>query len=131
MLNEAEREELHLHLTQRRQELIDEGDLAISPNRTDPTRPPDEDEQPLTEMNQVIASKRNRLRAQEIEGINRALYMLEHQPEDYGECEECGEMIPLGRLKIMPWASQCVVCLGRQEKLHKSTRRRHIFDYQE
>lgn len=129
MLKAKEREELREHLLRRRQELIEEGDHAIEPNRKDPTQIPDEDEQPLNEMNQVIASKRNHLRLQEIEGITRALAMLEHSPEDYGECQECGELIPLGRLKIMPWAQHCVSCLQKQESLHKSTRRRHALDY--
>lgn len=129
MLKVKEREELREHLLRRRQELIEEGDHAIEPNRKDPTQIPDEDEQPLNEMNQVIASKRNQVRLQEIEGISRALAMLEHNPEDYGECQECGELIPLGRLKIMPWAQHCVRCLQKQESLHKSTRRRHALDY--
>ena len=131
MLTAQDLDELRQHLLARRDALIQEGDVLIEPNRKDPSQIPDEDEQPLNEMEQIIASKRNRLRAQELEGITRALTMIELQPEDYGECEECGEAIALGRLKIMPWTTRCVRCLQRRESLHKSTRRRHALDYHE
>src|SRR3954467_6987017 len=45
-------------------EILNEGDLPIEPGRTDPAAVgSDEDEQPLAEMSQTIASTRNRTRA--------------------------------------------------------------------
>jgi len=33
----------------------------------------------------------------------------------YGECEECGEEIPIKRLQAVPWAACCVRCQQRRE----------------
>lgn len=29
---------------------------------------------------------------------------------NYGNCVKCGDPIPLGRLKFMPWTTKCVKC---------------------
>ena len=34
----------------------------------------------------------------------------------YGICSECGELIPEGRLKVIPFATHCVDCLEILEK---------------
>ena len=49
-------------------EILAEGDLEIEPSAKDPTEVTDEDAQPLAEMNQVIASKRNRARTEVLAG---------------------------------------------------------------
>jgi RNA polymerase-binding protein DksA len=36
----------------------------------------------------------------------------------YGECIDCGEDIPLERLKVQPTASRCVPCQERHELTH-------------
>lgn len=28
----------------------------------------------------------------------------------YGDCIKCGDPIPVGRLKLMPWTTRCVKC---------------------
>ena len=69
---------------------MNEGDLAIEPGRTDPAAVgTDEDEQPLAEMSQTIASSRNRTRAGELSKIQAALTRLEQDPEGFGLCAEC------------------------------------------
>jgi len=35
----------------------------------------------------------------------------------YGLCEDCGDAIPLGRLRANPTALRCAECQGRREKL--------------
>ena len=35
----------------------------------------------------------------------------------YGQCEDCGDAIPLGRLLANPTALRCAECQGRREKL--------------
>lgn len=35
---------------------------------------------------------------------------------EYGRCQECGEPIPEGRLKIRPYAIYCVKCKSRHEQ---------------
>ena len=42
---------------------------------------------------------------------------------EYGICEECEEEIPLGRLKVMPFARHCVKCKADLEKQQAQTKR--------
>jgi DnaK suppressor protein len=44
----------------------------------------------------------------EMEAIDRALARI--ASGDYGVCEECGERIPLERLRVLPTAARCVPC---------------------
>lgn len=44
----------------------------------------------------------------ELEAVDRALARIESG--DYGTCEECGERIPLERLRALPAAARCVTC---------------------
>ncbi len=131
-MNPEELESLRLLLIERRQALVKEGDLKAEPNRTDVQTLPDEDEQPLNEMNQVIASRRNRVRAEEIAGIDGALQRIQHDPDEFGICQDCEEPIAIGRLRLMPWALFCVKCQGRrgsQQRAARAGRRRHAGDF--
>lgn len=56
--------------------------------------------------------EREKLRA-----IEDALERIEDG--SFGICEECGCKIPVGRLKIMPFATVCVDCKSREEKQSK------------
>lgn len=40
--------------------------------------------------------------------LERTLDRME--AKEFGVCEKCGETIPMGRLEIMPFATQCVKC---------------------
>ena len=122
-------EEWRARLVARRDALLAEGDAKIEPNRRDPGSVPDEDEQPLNEMNQVIASQQNRRRVEELTRINGALRRRELDPEAFGECQECGELIASGRLELMPWALYCVRCQDRLAPRRAGHRRRHATDY--
>jgi DnaK suppressor protein len=42
---------------------------------------------------------------------------------EYGICEECEEEIPLGRLKVVPFARYCVRCKADIEKQQAQTKR--------
>ena len=42
---------------------------------------------------------------------------------EYGVCEECEEEIPLGRLKVVPFARYCVRCKADIEKQQAQTKR--------
>lgn len=53
--------------------------------------------------------------------IDEALLKIEDG--EYGICEECEEEIPLGRLKVMPFARYCVKCQSDIEKIQAQTRR--------
>jgi len=112
-----------------RDQILAEGDIAIEPVRKDAARVgSDEDEQPLVEMGQVIASKRNRSRTDILARVNRALARLESEPEAFGLCRECGE--PIGkRLAAMPYVERCVECQQASDGSHKPGRRRHLLDF--
>ena len=127
-MNEHEIATFRQKLEARRAELIAEGDIEIEPVRTDPSENADEDAAPLTEMNQVIASRRNKTRALELERINGALARLATTPEDFGDCADCGEPIGPKRLELMPWALYCVSCQEARSP-SRGKRRRHIADY--
>lgn len=110
-------------------ELVAEGDASLeSTSRDGGDGKVDEDAAPLSEMNQVIASNRNRERAQRKSQIEDALERLDEDPEMFGVCELCDEDIPRGRLELMPWVGMCIRC---QEKVEADLPRgrRHLTDY--
>lgn len=116
-------------LLELRGQIIREGDLEIEPARKDPADVQnDEDGAPLTEMNQVIASKRNRERTQTLGKIDQALRRLEDDPEAFGLCIECDE--PIGkRLLVMPYVELCVTCQQSRDQPSGPSGRRHLRDY--
>ena len=59
-------------------------------------------------------SERDREKLREIEDA------LERIGEgSFGECEICGAKIPMQRLKIMPFTTECVACKSKLEKQRK------------
>ena len=128
-LRPADIERLRDALLDARLALQDAGSVEIAPNRADPAdTKTDEDAQPLNEMNQVIASNRNRARAGSLEAIEAALDKIAEDEGEYGLCEECDERIPLGRLELMPWAELCTKCQTKLES-PRGGGRKHLLDY--
>src|SRR5439155_17062556 len=89
--------------------------LRIDPNVEEGERA-DEDDQPLNEMHQAIASSRNASEAGVLKRVRAALHRLDEEPDDFGNCIDCGEAIAAGRLKAMPWAELCVECQSKKDK---------------
>jgi DnaK suppressor protein len=100
-----------------RAEILRTGPARIEPNRQDPstTGVADEDAQALSEMMQVLASKRNEGQAALVRRIDRALAKLADAPEEFGLCEECEEEISPKRLALVPYATLCVACQARHD----------------
>ncbi|HWV39863.1 MAG TPA: TraR/DksA family transcriptional regulator [Vulgatibacter sp.] len=112
-----------------RDEIRRAGAVRVDPVRRDPVAVGgDEDEQPLAEMLQVIASKRNASRAGELARIEAAIARIDEAPEDYGLCAECEEEIAPGRLAAMPWVERCIDCQGKRDAPRGGTRR-HLTDF--
>jgi RNA polymerase-binding transcription factor DksA len=111
-------------------EILAEGDIAIEPVRKDEVRVTgDDDEAPLTEMNQVIASKRNRSRTDVMGRVVAALSRLESAPDDFGLCKECGEAIGK-RLEALPYVELCVQCQEETDGARDFVgRRRNLTDF--
>ena len=58
---------------------------------------------------------------EKLRNIKEAL--LRFEEGDYGVCDECGCDIPIGRLKVVPFARQCVKCKSDIEKMQAQTKR--------
>jgi DnaK suppressor protein len=112
-----------------RAQILAEGDVAIEPVRKDETQVAgDEDGQPLAEMSQVIASRRNRDRTDVLARVNTALARIKNEPALFGLCRECEE--PIGkRLQAVPYVELCVECQQERDGTAKPGRRRHLLDF--
>ncbi len=58
---------------------------------------------------------------EKLRSIDEALLKIEEG--EYGICEECEEDIPIGRLKVVPFAHYCVKCKADIEKQQAQTKR--------
>jgi DnaK suppressor protein len=125
----AERARKKQKLLDLKAELLDGGDIAIEPGRTDAAAVgTDEDSQPLAEMSQTIASSRNRERTVILRLVDVALRRLEHEPEAYGLCVECDEPISAKRLDLRPYVELCVECQQAKDAPRGGTRK-SLTDY--
>ncbi|MDZ7690087.1 MAG: TraR/DksA C4-type zinc finger protein [Balneolaceae bacterium] len=58
--------------------------------------------------NKTINDKALREQKNRLQKLERSLEKLEKG--SYGKCVKCGNGIPVGRLKFMPWTAKCVNC---------------------
>ncbi len=109
-----------------RAEVLQVGPAKIEPNRKDPasTGVSDEDAQALSEMMQVLASKRNEGQAALLRQIDHALTKLTDAPDEFGLCEECEEEIAPTRLTLVPYTTLCVACQAKRDPKLGGTRRK-------
>ncbi len=125
-----QRDHFHNVLLNMRHQILDAGDFKAEPNRQDAYETPDaDDDQPLNEMNQSIASRRNQVRTGTFVQVEAALRKITQEPEDYGYCEECDDPIPVGRLNIRPYALLCVACQSVKEDPVRGAGRRNLTDF--
>jgi RNA polymerase-binding transcription factor DksA len=114
-MNDTERR----HVEQRLQQERDRATQALN-RYEEQTRTSTEDDGELTQYKQHPADegtdtmeqeKNLLLLEQESERLNlidSALTRLYKEPETFGECEVCGQAIPLERLDVVPWTRFCV-----------------------
>lgn len=76
------------------------------------------DDATRTYNRQVILNLSEQERGQ-LEKIDEALQKIEDG--QYGNCEECGENIPIKRLDIVPFAKFCVECKNKIEENSKDS----------
>lgn len=129
-MDEAGRNAIRAALQRQRAELVASGDVVVEAEFDgEVVHKPDEDAAPLTEMNQVIASNRNREHAARLAHIDEALARLRAEPDAFGICEGCDDPIPQARLELMPWARLCAACQAEAEAEGAPAGRKHITDY--
>lgn len=58
--------------------------------------------------NKTINDAALRNQKSQLQKLERALGKIDEGK--YGTCLKCGDDIPLGRLKFMPWTAKCVKC---------------------
>ena len=120
----------HQRLKELRAEILAEGDIKLEPGRKDAADiGTDEDEQPLGEMSQAIASGRNRNRAAVLARVVAALKRIEEDPDMFGLCTECEEPIAPKRLELLPYVELCVECQQANDGPKGPTSRRHLRDF--
>ena len=61
--------------------------------------------------NKAINDKQLREKKSTLQKLERALERYED--DKLGTCLKCGNEIPFGRLKFMPYTTRCVQCAGR------------------
>ena len=61
--------------------------------------------------NKAINEKQLREKKSTLQKLERA--QERYKEDKLGMCLKCGEEIPFGRLKIMPYTTRCVKCSGR------------------
>ncbi len=129
-MTESEALTLRDALHRLRDQLLAEGAVEVKVDSSDPVASAaDEDEAPFREMDQAIASARNRERGQRMEQIEDALRRLVEDPDGYGLCEACDQPIAARRLALMPFAKLCVSCQGSREAKGPFVRKK-VMDYQ-
>jgi DnaK suppressor protein len=130
-MNAAQRKAIAKQLADLEKKLEGKTALRIEPNADEDERA-DEDEQPLNEMNQAIASNRNKADIVLLAKVRAALRRLDEDPDDFGNCTDCGDEVPLGRLKAMPWADLCVDCQGKKDtRAAAAPTRKNLTDFSE
>jgi DnaK suppressor protein len=129
-MNTARRKTLQKQLEKMAADLAKKGKRKLEPNRhSEEETGPDEDEQPLNEMEQAITSNRNKMDAMVLARVEAALKRLKDDADDFGNCQDCGDEIPEGRLKAMPYAELCVDCQAKRDVPKASATRRNLTEF--
>lgn len=110
-------------LLKMKEETLKEINKAVKSGTELPSGEPTGDiyDQASSERDRELGFLLNDREREKLRQIDEALLKVEDG--EYGICEECEEEIPLGRLKVMPFARFCVRCQSDMEKLQAQTRR--------
>ena len=116
-------DEIKALLLKMKEETINEISKSLKSGSDIPTNEPSGDiyDQASSERDRELALLLDDREREKLRNIDEALLKIEEG--EYGICEECEEEIPLGRLKIVPFARYCVKCKADIEKLQAQTKR--------
>jgi RNA polymerase-binding protein DksA len=120
-LTEAERTELKDLIEQRRAALGREIDNGVARARSESFNAvageaPDAGDEALASLVVDTENAETRRDVRELQALDLALERL--ADGSYGVCEECGDEIPVERLRAHPAATRCVRCQSVFEKTH-------------
>lgn len=116
-------------LLAKREEIIREAGIEIKKNVKGEPRQIvesalDDGDLSVIDLSQDIALKRLGAHRENLIKIDEALRKI--QDGTYGICDECGEQISAGRLKVMPSAIFCRDCQEKKEELEKAGREEEL-----
>jgi DnaK suppressor protein len=116
-------DEMKTILLKLKEETLKEISKTMKSSSDLPTGEPSGDiyDQASSERDRELGLLLNDREREKLRNIDEALLRIEEG--DYGVCEECGCDIPLGRLRVMPFAHYCVKCKEEIEKLQAQTKR--------
>ncbi len=116
-------DEMKAILLKLKEETLKEISKTMKSSSDLPTGEPSGDiyDQASSERDRELGLLLNDREREKLRNIDEALLRIEEG--DYGVCEECGCDIPLGRLRVMPFAHYCVKCKEEIEKLQAQTKR--------
>lgn len=122
-LTAAQLKELKDQLLARRSEL--DGQMAqnlanLAPSENTAGSVSQDDNARLANQTREVDQALTSLDEQELARIDRALEAMEEG--SYGQCDECGCVIPFERLKIEPMTQHCVACKSQIEQKQGSAR---------
>jgi RNA polymerase-binding protein DksA len=120
-LTDSERSELESLINRRRNELTREIESNVERTRNDSFdavagEAPDTGDEALASLVADTENAEARRDLRELQGLDAALNRLAE--DTYGICEDCGDDIPLERLRVNPGATRCVRCQSMYEKTH-------------
>lgn len=116
-------EEMKAILLKLKEETLKEINKTMKSSSSLPSGEPSGDiyDQASSERDRELGLLLNDREREKLRNIDEALLRIEEG--EYGICEECGCDIPLGRLKVMPFAHYCVRCKEDIEKMQAQTKR--------
>ncbi len=116
-------DEIKTLLLKMKEETIKEISKSLKSGSDIPTNEPSGDiyDQASSERDRELGLLLDDREREKLRNIDEALLKIEEG--EYGICEECEEEIPIGRLKIVPFARYCVKCKADIEKLQAQTKR--------
>ena len=116
-------DEMKAILLKMKEETLKEINKAMKSGSETPTGEPSGDiyDQASSERDRELDLLLGDREREKLKNIDEALLKIEEG--EYGICEECEEEIPIGRLKIVPFARYCVRCKADIEKQQAQTKR--------
>ncbi len=116
-------DEMKQMLLKMKEETLKEISKAVKSGSDLPSGEPSGDiyDQASTERDRELGLLLSDREREKLHNIEEALMKIEEG--EYGICEECEEEIPIGRLKVMPFARYCVKCKADIEKQQAQTKR--------